>query len=90
MTRVTGMAPRSTGTVAGHECKDGRTVTWRGLFRAYGEPHRIDFGTNHEGWNEQRARNALVGILAEVERGIWQPPIRRRPHRGRRTPAAVL
>jgi integrase len=68
------MAPRLTGTVESHRWKDGRTVSWRGRFRAYGERHRIDFGTNHEGWNEQRARNELDRILGEVQRGVWEPP----------------
>jgi integrase len=68
------MAPRSTGTVERHAWKDGRTVTWRARFRAYGERHRIEFGTDHQGWNDQRARNELDRIMGEIERGVWQPP----------------
>jgi integrase len=41
--------------------------------RAFGKRHRIDLGTNHEGWNEERARVELERITAMVERGTWQP-----------------
>jgi hypothetical protein len=51
--------PRTrTGTIEAHRWKDGRTVTYRARFPAYGRRWRIDFGTNHEGWSEQRARVA--------------------------------
>jgi integrase len=67
--------PRTrTGTIEAHRWKDGRTVTYRARFPAYGRRWRIDFGTNHEGWSEQRARVELDRILAQVERGTWEPP----------------
>jgi integrase len=68
--------PSATGTIETHEWKDGRTVTYRARVRAQGERHRIDFGTNHEGWSAERARVELDGILERIERGTWTPPSR--------------
>jgi integrase len=51
-------------------------VTVRARLRAYGRRYRIDFGTNHEGWNVERARVELDRILKQVERGTWEPPNR--------------
>lgn len=63
----------ATGTIESYEWKDGRTVTWRGRVRAYGRQHRIDFGTNHEGWNEERAGVEMERIVGQIERGTWEP-----------------
>jgi hypothetical protein len=66
--------PRATGAIETHEWKDGRTVTFRGRLRFKGGRYRIDFGTNHEGWNAARAQVELDNILRQCERGTWQPP----------------
>jgi integrase len=67
--------PRTrTGSIETHRWKDGRTVTYRARVRANGRRYRIDFGTNHEGWNEQRALVELDRINAQIERGTWEPP----------------
>lgn len=68
------VAPRATGSIESYTWKDGRTVTWRLRIRAYGGRFRLDLGTNHEGWNEERARVRLEEIMGEVERGTWTPP----------------
>jgi len=73
MTSLAPMPRRATGTVESYAWKDGRTLTWRLRVRAFGKRHRIDLGTNHEGWNEERARVELERITAMVERGTWQP-----------------
>ena len=65
---------KATGTIESHPWKDGRTVTWRLRVRAHGRRHRIDLGTNHEGWSEERAQVELERIMGMVERGTWQPP----------------
>jgi integrase len=70
-----------TGTIETHPWNDGRTVTFRARVRAYGRQWRIHFGTNHEGWNEERARVELDVILEKVMRGTWEPPARRRQER---------
>src|SRR5215207_4530325 len=64
---------RPTGSIESYPWKDGRTVTWRLRFRAYGKRHRVDLGTNHEGWNEDRAQVELERIMRQVERGTWEP-----------------
>jgi integrase family protein with SAM-like domain len=68
------MPRQATGSVEMHRWKDGKTITYRGRFRAYGRRWRIDFGTNYEGWNEQRARVELERIMGQVARGTWEPP----------------
>lgn len=68
------MPRQPTGSIESYPWKDGRTVTWRVRVRASGRRHRIDLGTNHEGWNEDRARVELDRILREIERGTWIPP----------------
>ena len=68
------MPVRASGSLEIYAWKDGRTVTFRGRVRAYGERYRIDFGTNHQGWNEQRALAELERIYAQIARGTWEPP----------------
>jgi integrase len=64
----------ATGTIEYHEWKDGRTVSWWLRVRAYGQRYRIDVGTNHEGWSEERARVELDQVNEQIERGTWKPP----------------
>jgi hypothetical protein len=72
--------PRSaTGTIETHRWKDGRTITYRLRVRAYGRRWRIDLGTNHEGWNEDRAQVELDHINQQIARGTWQPPATNEP-----------
>ena len=63
-----------TGSIESYDWKDGRTVTWRLRVRDRGRRHRIDLGTNHEGWNADRARAELERIMGQIERGTWRPP----------------
>jgi integrase len=63
-----------TGSIESYEWKDGRTVTWRLRVRDRGRRFRIDLGTNHEGWNRERARAELERIMGQIERGTWRPP----------------
>jgi integrase len=51
--------------------KDGRA--WAIRFRAYGKRRLVTLGTSEEGWNWQKAEEALRHVLADVDRGIWQP-----------------
>lgn len=43
-------------------------------FRAYGKRHYLTLGTKQEGWNHEKAEVELANIIADVRRGIWQPP----------------
>jgi integrase len=71
----------ATGAVETHRWKDGKTVSFRARVRAYGRQWRVAFGTNHEGWSEDRARVELDLILDKVKRGTWEPPSKRHEQR---------
>jgi hypothetical protein len=60
---VSGMARRATGAIETHAWREGRTVTVRARLRAYGRRYRIDFGTNHGGWNVEQARVECGALL---------------------------
>jgi hypothetical protein len=75
------MPRRATGAVETHRWEDGKTVTFRARVRAYGRQWRVAFGTNHEGWSEDRARVELDLILDKVKRGTWEPPSKRHEER---------
>jgi integrase len=53
------------------EPKDGRG--WAIRFRAYGKRRSLTLGTSEEGWSREKAEERLRHVLADVERGIWQP-----------------
>lgn len=74
MSTLATVPPRATGTIESYPWKDGRTVTFRVRVRFRGQRYRIDFGTNHEGWNSARAQVELDEILRQCERGTWEPP----------------
>ncbi len=63
------MPRKATGQVI--EPSDGRG--WAIRFRAYGKRRYLTLGTFEEGWNRRRAEAELRHVLADVERGIWQP-----------------
>lgn len=63
------MPRHATGAIIEHCGKDGRT--YRSLrFRTHGRRHFISLGAV----SKQDAERELRGILADIERGIWQPP----------------
>lgn len=63
------MPRHPTGAVIEHCGKEGRT--YRSLrFRAHGKRHFVSLGAV----SEQDAERELRGVLADIERGIWQPP----------------
>ncbi len=72
--------PRATGQVLSHQRKDGLT-SWYLRVRAYGGRHRVNLGTELDGWTEPRARIELQNVLARVQAGIWEPPAARSPAR---------
>jgi hypothetical protein len=62
------MARRSAGSIVEHKGADG--TLYRALrFSAYGKRRYVSLG---EVTQEEAARH-LRGVLADVERGIWQP-----------------
>lgn len=71
------MPPKSRGSIEAHPWKDGRTVSYRLRVRVEGRRHRVDLGTNHEGWNAERAQVELDRIARQIERGTWEAPVRR-------------
>lgn len=65
------MARLPTGHVV---APDGpRQRSWAIRFRAYGKRRFVTLGRPEDGWNRQRAERELRHVLADVERGIWQP-----------------
>jgi hypothetical protein len=42
-------------------------------FRAYGQRRYVTLGSRDEGWDHGRAEKELRHVLADVERGTWQP-----------------
>jgi len=71
------MPRKPSGSIETHEWTDGRTVTYRLRVRVEGRRHRVDLGTNHEGWNAERAQVQLDHISRQIERGTWEAPVRR-------------
>lgn len=56
------------------ERKRGRDLVFAIRFRAYGDRHYVTLGRRTEGWTPKRAADELSNVLADVRRGIWQPP----------------
>ena len=73
------MPRQATGYVDSHPWKDGRTTTWRLCVRTRGQRRTITLGTNHEGWNEDRAKVELDHVMDQVRRGTWAPPSKQAP-----------
>jgi integrase len=65
--------PRATGQVLKYGRTSGLT-SWSLRVRAYGGRHRINLGTELDGWTEARARIELQNVLAKIQAGIWEPP----------------
>ena len=66
------MARTAPGGVVERRSKRGTTFALR--FRAYGERQYVTLGGSWEGWTRPRADTELANMLADVRRGIWQPP----------------
>jgi len=66
------MARPSTGQVL--ERKRGRDIAYAIRFRAYGQRRYLTLGRRSEGWTRRAAETELANVLADVRRGIWQPP----------------
>jgi integrase len=66
------MARPATGQVVERDGKRGRVYALR--FRAYGKRQYETLGTAEEGWTRAKAEEELANRLADVRRGIWQPP----------------
>jgi integrase len=66
------MARPPIGQVVTRTTRQGRTFALR--FHAYGRRHYLTLGTSADGWSRQRAEEELANVLADVRRGIWQPP----------------
>lgn len=70
------MNARKQGGVLVREQKLGRIYALR--FRAYGERQYLTLGYEHGGWNLDKASVELQSVLADVRRGLWMPPKKRR------------
>jgi integrase len=68
------MPRQASGHMESHTWKDGRTVSWRLTIRADGARHKLTLGTNHEGFNQERAEVERDEVLAQIRRGTWVPP----------------
>jgi integrase len=49
-------------------------TTYAARFRAYGRRHYITLGYESEGMTRAKAKLEMQAVLADVRRGIWQPP----------------
>ena len=70
------MAARKEGEVKVREWKAGRGYALR--FRAYGERQYVTLGFERDGWTWEKAEEELQNILADVRRGLWVPPQKKR------------
>jgi integrase len=66
------MARPATGQVVVDARRHSPTFGLR--FRAYGKRRYVTLGTAAEGWTHAKAQTELENVLADVRRGIWQPP----------------
>ena len=66
------MARPARGQVVEYGAKGARVFALR--FRAYGRREYVTLGSSVEGWTRARAQAELENVLADVRRGIWQPP----------------
>lgn len=66
------MARPPTGQVIERDGKCGVTYALR--FRAYGQRRYVTLGGKEDGWDRRRADLELENVLADVRRGLWQPP----------------
>jgi len=66
------MAGRQKGEVLERTWKSGRGYALR--FWAYGGREYLTLGFERDGWTYGRAEEELENILADVRRGIWVPP----------------
>jgi integrase len=73
------MAGKASGQVLERTWKSGRGYALR--FMAYGERRYLTLGLEAEGWDRRRAEEELQNVLADVRRGIWEPPRRGRRRR---------
>ena len=73
------MAARQKGEVVERDWKSGRGYALR--FRAYGEREYLTLGYERDGWTYKRAEEELENILADVRRGIWVSPKKKKKRR---------
>lgn len=73
------MASRVEGEVKVRDWKSGRAYALR--FWAYGERRYLTLGFERDGWDWARAEEELANVLADVRRGIWVPPKKRKGRR---------
>ena len=71
------MAARAEGEVKVREWKSGRGYALR--FWAYGERQYVTLGHEREGWDLDKANVELQNVLADVRRGLWVPPAKKKP-----------
>lgn len=69
------MAVGTAGSVAERRAAD-RTTVYALRFPAFGKRQQVTLGRADEGWTRARAEEELANVLADVRRGIWQPPAR--------------
>jgi integrase len=70
------MSARKQGGVLVRRRRLGRIYALR--FRAYGERQYLTLGYEHDGWDPDKAGVELQNVLADVRRGLWVLPKKRR------------
>lgn len=73
-------ATRQKGEVLERKWKSGRGYALR--FWAYGEREYLTLGSERDGWTYQRAEEELENTLADVRRGIWVSPKKKKRRAG--------
>jgi integrase len=68
---------RREGEVLERDWKSGRGYALR--FWAYGERRYLTLGFARDGWDWGKAEEELENILADVRRGLWVPPAKKKP-----------
>ena len=67
---------RKDGEVLERDWKKGPGFALR--FWAYGERRYLTLGFEADGWDRGKADEELQNILADVRRGLWTPPPKRK------------
>ncbi len=63
----------ATGSIV--EKTNSRGTVYAIRFRALGRQQYVTLGYAHQGWTYAKAEAELANVLADVRRGLWQPPV---------------
>jgi integrase len=67
------MPRKPTGAVVARKTNRGTVFALR--FTAYGERQYVTLGGAWEGWTQGKADDELTVTMAQIRKGVWQPPV---------------